>query len=104
MAMAGIISSLARAARWRPSPATYALEQCGAIVAAAMSTREALDILNSWAPDIIVSDFLSRPLREVHSVAQIPALARLSLGVELYRRVTNLPRSVHEARVRPRLD
>jgi len=36
---------------------TYVLERCGAIVAAATATREALNILQSWVPDIIVSDF-----------------------------------------------
>ena len=37
---------------------TYALEQCGAVVAAATTSRAALEILESWVPDIIVSDFV----------------------------------------------
>jgi|SRR6266850_3185130 len=57
----------------------YALDQCGAVVASATTTREALDLLNSWVPDILVSDFVM-PDDGTHLAARakelkIPAIA-----------------------------
>ena len=56
-----------------------ALEQCGAIVASATTSRTALGILNSWVPDVIVSDFML-PDDGIHLAArakelEIPAIA-----------------------------
>src|SRR5919108_2151550 len=36
---------------------TFALDECGAIVAGVTTSHAALEVLNSWVPDIIISDF-----------------------------------------------
>jgi CheY-like chemotaxis protein len=64
---------------------TFALDRCGAIVASATTARAALDVLKSWVPDIIVSDFVM-PDDGVHLAARakelhIPAIAITGLAL-----------------------